>query len=196
MEDKKSNIRLIVIYLVITYFVSGIGYLIWFQPKQNEFAAFIPILGPLFGAITVYCITNRKINLMINKISVSGIITGAFIPVIYVLSLGCIFLITGNQFKSADVTGKEIVILLIQWIFAGVCEEIGWRGVVFPVLNRIVKFSTACIFTGIFWAIWHIPMIYGGIIVTQQPKFMAIFMFCAETIIMSFILGIISRSEM
>ncbi|RMB12711.1 CPBP family intramembrane glutamic endopeptidase [Eilatimonas milleporae] len=40
-------------------------------------------------------------------------------------------------------------------------EEIGWRGFLVPHLMQRVGFAHASVLSGLVWAAWHIPLIYG-----------------------------------
>ncbi len=41
-------------------------------------------------------------------------------------------------------------------------EELGWRGYLFPELNRWLGFQRAALVSGIIWALWHWPLIMWG----------------------------------
>jgi membrane protease YdiL (CAAX protease family) len=38
-------------------------------------------------------------------------------------------------------------------------EEIGWRGLLVPALNRLTGFTGAALISGAVWAVWHYPLI-------------------------------------
>ena len=46
-------------------------------------------------------------------------------------------------------------------------EEIGWRGFAYPVLERLFVPRKACIINCSIWALWHFPIIIGGIYQAQ-----------------------------
>jgi uncharacterized protein len=41
-------------------------------------------------------------------------------------------------------------------------EELGWRGFLFPELNRVLGFHRAALFSGAIWAVWHWPLLLCG----------------------------------
>jgi membrane protease YdiL (CAAX protease family) len=53
-----------------------------------------------------------------------------------------------------------IPVFLIITVQAGIGEEIGWRGVMTPELNKRFKLVPASIITGILWGIWHTPLFF------------------------------------
>lgn len=49
----------------------------------------------------------------------------------------------------------------LGWI---VGEELGWRGFLVWELRKVMPFGAICIFSGLIWAFWHLPLVvtYGG----------------------------------
>jgi len=45
-------------------------------------------------------------------------------------------------------------------ILGGGLEEVIWRFVLNPALERKLSFAVACLITGVIWSIWHLPMFY------------------------------------
>ena len=50
-----------------------------------------------------------------------------------------------------------IVFLQAVFIYGGE-EELGWRGVMQPILEKKIPFPIATVITGTVWGIWHIPL--------------------------------------
>lgn len=50
-----------------------------------------------------------------------------------------------------------IVFLQAVFIYGG-AEELGWRGIMQPILENKFKFPVATVITGTVWGIWHIPL--------------------------------------
>lgn len=50
-----------------------------------------------------------------------------------------------------------IVFLQAVFIYGGE-EELGWRGIMQPILERLLPFPVATVITGTVWGIWHIPL--------------------------------------
>ncbi len=50
-----------------------------------------------------------------------------------------------------------LVFLQAVFIYGGE-EELGWRGIMQPILEKKFKFPIATVITGVVWGIWHIPL--------------------------------------
>jgi CAAX protease family protein len=62
--------------------------------------------------------------------------------------------------------GYISVLMLLPSMITALGEEIGWRGFLVPELADWVGARGACVFSGMVWALWHMPAIlwhgYGG----------------------------------
>lgn len=50
------------------------------------------------------------------------------------------------------------VILVQATVIYGGNEELGWRGVMQPLLYEKLSFPVATLITGVVWGIWHLPL--------------------------------------
>lgn len=50
------------------------------------------------------------------------------------------------------------ILFMPMMIFGGGLEEIGWRGVFQPLLEKHFSFFTATIIEGVIWSVWHLPL--------------------------------------
>ena len=62
-------------------------------------------------------------------------------------------------------------------------EELGWRGVMQPALERAVPFPAAALITGLVWAVWHIPLWFVDGATQQNIPFV---LFAALAVLQSF----------
>lgn len=76
-----------------------------------------------------------------------------FVLIYYVL--GCAI----NGFKFGAPIFMLIVILPMM-LFGGGNEEVGWRMILQPELEKKFGFHVATIFTSIIWWLWHIPIFF------------------------------------
>jgi len=54
----------------------------------------------------------------------------------------------------------QVFTLFPLMIVGGGLEELGWRGVAQPLLQRRWPLLWACILVGIVWALWHLPLFF------------------------------------
>jgi membrane protease YdiL (CAAX protease family) len=71
-------------------------------------------------------------------------------------------------------------------------EELGWRGLLFPELNKNFSFIKAAVISSVFWAVWHLPGMlldnYGAADTPFAFRFtMFVFMIVFTGVIMSWI---------
>jgi len=65
---------------------------------------------------------------------------------------------------------------------AALGEELGWRGFLFPELERMSSFTTASLIGGIVWALWHLPLIlFSDYHSTAPIVFQVVMFFIAVT---------------
>lgn len=50
------------------------------------------------------------------------------------------------------------ILFMPMMIFGGGLEEIGWRAVFQPLLEKHFSFFTAAIIEGVIWSVWHLPL--------------------------------------
>jgi len=54
----------------------------------------------------------------------------------------------------------QMVSVLFMMLFLGPIEELGWRGVAQPLLQRYVAPIWAGLIIGVVWGVWHLPAFY------------------------------------
>lgn len=66
-------------------------------------------------------------------------------------------------------------------------EEIGWRGLLVPELAKMLPFPLVSLFSGLIWALWHMPMIlFSDYNLPGTPKWYAALMFLILAVGISF----------
>ncbi|MDO5559805.1 MAG: CPBP family intramembrane metalloprotease [Oscillospiraceae bacterium] len=192
MTDKKKTVRLTVVFIIITYVISGAGYFLWFGKTKAEAAAFIPVLAPSVAGLCVY---RKNIRADFLKINIKGIFTGIWLIILcYILAVS-MFLISGKHLMKPQIKAPDVVVLFVQWIFAGFCEEFGWRGVLLPLLKKIFTLERACLINGIVWALWHLPLILTANMSKGHSITGGFVLFTITTICLSYIFGLLSESK-
>jgi membrane protease YdiL (CAAX protease family) len=86
-----------------------------------------------------------------------------FVPILYALVAYLLIWVSGYGQFAPDNFQLGIFnflgfYLIYNW-FAGLGEEIGWRGLLVPQLYSKFGFIKTSIISGLIWAIWHFPLI-------------------------------------
>jgi membrane protease YdiL (CAAX protease family) len=66
-------------------------------------------------------------------------------------------------------------------------EELGWRGFLFPELQRMVSFTTASLIGGVVWVLFHLPLILFSDYNSTAPRAFAVVMFFISAIAHTFV---------
>lgn len=77
-------------------------------------------------------------------------------------------------------------ILIYTTFLSGGNEELGWRGIMQPILENRFSFYGATLITGCVWMVWHIPLWFIDGTSQQNINFI---LFSVYGIILSFCLG-------
>lgn len=75
------------------------------------------------------------------------------------------------------------VVLLWSTVFSGGNEELGWRGVLQPELEKKFPFPIATLITGGVWMVWHIPLWF---VTGTSQQGMSFLLFCVYGMLLSF----------
>lgn len=66
-------------------------------------------------------------------------------------------------------------------------EELGWRGFLYPELQRKTSFTTASLIGGLVWALYHLPLILFSDYHSAAPRAFAVAMFFISSIALTFV---------
>lgn len=74
--------------------------------------------------------------------------------------------------------GNLAVFGVLGGLLSGTGEEIGWRGLLFPELEKLFNFNQATLITGAIWTLWHLPLIlFADYITPGIPRWYGVIMF-------------------
>jgi len=161
----------VVVYFALTFLISWTGalavaapHLIRHQPlpKMTGILMFpVMLLGPSLAGIALTRIVDGKsgrrvlFSQMFRAWVPPGWYTALLIPPVLVLTV-LLFLQT---FVSPVYAPNRFFMGILFGIPAGFLEEIGWTGFAFPKLRSQSNGLTPSILLGLFWALWHLPVI-------------------------------------
>jgi membrane protease YdiL (CAAX protease family) len=168
-----------VLYLSSTFLFTWIFWSISFTSNSSSLNAIFRIVGSLMPSLMAIIFTNhfhgrKGLKELLKKLTIWKVnpLFYAFIlfysvASFYIPSFVCI--IAGEDYKiqiknqifgfNLDNPLSLLVCLLVILIFGGpLGEELGWRGFVFPMLQKKYTPLLSGIIVGVIWACWHIPM--------------------------------------
>jgi membrane protease YdiL (CAAX protease family) len=161
----------VVTYFALTFTISWIGalavaapHVIRHQPlpKMTGILMFpVMLLGPSFAGVVLTRIVDGKGGLrdLFSRIFLArvpaGWYTALLIPPVLVLTV-LLFL---ERFASPIYAPNRFFVGILFGIPAGFLEEIGWMGYAFPKMRSQNNGLAPSIVLGLWWALWHIPVI-------------------------------------
>ena len=102
--------------------------------------------------------------------------------VAFILLILPLVFIAGSLIKGGAVLAPlppegvgNFVVILFMMLFLGPIEELGWRGVMQPLLQRHLAPIWAGLIIGITWGLWHLPAFYLSSTVYAEWSFLPFF---------------------
>ena len=155
-------------YLIITFAVSWIcwGTLsilikLDFLKFSHPIATILHIMGGFGPTIATLFVFDEKVTVK----SVANFIFKCKKRTLRYLLLFCFMEIFVIGLSSMQINSAiplyliPIVFLQVVLIYGG-NEELGWRGVMQPIMESKMPFPVATLITGVVWSVWHIPLWY------------------------------------
>lgn len=165
--DKRITINYLILTFLVTYILWGF---IAFACKVGYFQFGTPISMILFAIggnsppIAAYFILKKA-----GKISsVKSFAKEAFAikckPKYYAIIIGFLIIYFGVPALMGGISkGSDLYLSLLSIpiiIFFGGLEELGWRYILQPYLEKEFSFGIATLFTAFIWAVWHLPLFF------------------------------------
>lgn len=84
--------------------------------------------------------------------------------VLFAVLLWAGYSVIGGQetYGIRAVHGVSFWTIALLWLVGAAAEEVGWRGVLQPALEKPLPRWGAGILTGLIWSLWHVPVISSG----------------------------------
>ncbi|SHJ75791.1 hypothetical protein SAMN02745136_00751 [Anaerocolumna jejuensis DSM 15929] len=156
----------------------------------NPIGMILYIFGGISPAICEIVIQKRGCNKQEFKNFLKSIVNPKYSIWLYLYAIGGAILIQGIPV----LTGYSIIkqpfymgfILIVPMVIGGGLEEIGWRGLLQPELEKKLSHFAATLVVGIIWSLWHIPLWFINGTNQQNLNYL---WFCINALTLSFFIG-------
>jgi len=82
---------------------------------------------------------------------------------------------------------SDLTVGVIPNCIAALGEELGWRGFLVPELAKITSFKNVAWISGLIWAFYHFPVIFGADYLGTPPRWSSVVCFTLQITTLSFI---------
>ena len=191
-EIDKRNLKN---YLYITF---GITYIAWGLLAiitQSNILGLETIIGRTFhivGALGPAIASGfylKRNNIKFQHFVFSKKENSSIYFIIHLLAILILFSVSSLELNEVSI--YLMPLFFIQLIFfGGGHEELGWRGILQPLLDKKYTYWQSNLIVGSIWGIWHLPLWF---IVGESHQGFPFILFFIYTLFLSFVLGLLYR---
>lgn len=194
-------------YLLITFFISWLSWGILILLTNLHVINFMSVLGVILFAIGGFGPTISAIMCIEGKLDLKKMLkfifghkkkTVGYILLYIILSIVIVWL--SSQETNPEMVWYALpVVFLVCTFFGGGNEELGWRGTLQPLMEKILSkhiknqalsFVVATLAVGAIWVIWHVPLWF---VAGSQQQGMNFLWFALDALLLSFWLAALYR---
>ena len=186
MINKSSEIKRLVIFLVLSFVLTwipwiilneSIGYSEWFESGHYSFVVFLVTCGPALANVLTRLLTKEgwkdsKLHLRFKGNIKYYVIAWLLVSLISIIS-GLQMTFTYGSFDWAEIMGDgtyrrlvgQILTILTSaplFSFLTFGEEFGWRAYINQKMEPLFGIVGTCVIGGFVWGIWHAPLTING----------------------------------
>jgi membrane protease YdiL (CAAX protease family) len=161
----------------LSWLVLGLGAAFWPGGAGGLLPSWLAAFGPAIAAILVAAITARErgledllSRLFVWRVKITWYLVALFLPLLMVLAAAGLTALLGipttaeapDAARVIDILPELVLALLAGTALGAIVtagEEIGWRGYALPKLQEKRSALVASLIVGVFWWLWHIPLI-------------------------------------
>lgn len=183
------NKKKIITYLIITF---SITYTCWWglalltnlnivNESQGIFTL-IHVIGGFAPTIATICVLPKKTPKEILRFVFSGNKNSFWYLLLFCVIQGAVIGLSSMEINPQMPWYAAPIVLLSATIVGGGNEELGWRGILQPELEKKLPFPLATLITGCIWMAWHIPLWF---VVGTSQQGMNFGLYCIYGLILS-----------
>lgn len=210
LRDKKV-LKLFLIFSLGISFILEIAYIIFNKITGNEYMLFnVAIMWtPAITAIVMAIKYYKNVNMLGVSIGrATPILLGLFLPFVYIfLSYLLSWVILGDKTIGFTALATDLgwkaeskdlpVFYILSHVLVGILpscagafgEELGWRGFMYPIMERVHGRKKALLFSGLIFAGWHLPLFIAGLYPCNTVLWYGIIMFIIYEVVLGVILA-------
>ena len=189
--DKKNLKNYLYFTFGITYIAWGLlaiftqSYIFGLETFIGRTLHIIGALGPAIASGFYLKSNNIKFkHFLFNKRENSSIYF-----IIHMLAILILFSISSLELNGVSIYLMPLFFIQIIF-FGGGHEELGWRGILQPLLDKKYTYWQSNLIVGSIWGIWHLPLWF---IVGESHQGFPFILFFIYTLFLSFVLGLLYR---
>lgn len=185
-------------FIIITFVITGIAWGTLVILTKTGIVLFSHPLGTILHILGGFGPTIAALFVIEEKVTIKSIIKFVFqhkrksviyfwlFAIMEILVIG----VSSGEFNPA-LPWYLMPIVLLQAIFIyGGEEELGWRGIMQPILEEKFNFPIATLITGVVWGLWHVPLWFVD---GSSQQNMSFSFFLVLGVILSFFLAAIYK---
>lgn len=158
------------VYLLSTLAASVV--LLAVQPHSGIDAAALSLVqfGPALGALVTWLMFRKSVGPLLPEavssrrvgLNVAAVVTACV--VLWLLTTVAAVVSGTEMVGPVAVGGVPFVVFVVLQLVGATGEEIGWRGLLQPMLeSRMARFAAISL-TGATWALWHVQAFVAGVV--------------------------------
>ena len=160
------NLKTVVKYLLITFAITyvcwwGVALLVAYTDLVygDALPTVIYVIGNFGPALAALCcIDERPYLRSLKKFLFSYQKRGIWVFLFFVILVALTFGLSSMEWNPQMTALNFVLSLLGSTFIYGGEEELGWRGILQPILSKKITFPLASLACGVIWALWHLPL--------------------------------------
>ena len=208
----KNDSKALRLFLIITFAVSIVIEAVWIYFGEvasemgiSQLLMFIPCI---VAVITSKVYFKKQKVLGFNRCRFGYVVLSVLFPLVYWSLSYCAFWLFSKESFGGDFSllinqaanYKEglsdnaaiiiaLIIMIPVCIISSLGEEVGWRGFMYPTMQKLWGWKKAIIFSGIVWALWHLPLVITELYYNSTSLWFRIPMFFIEVFALTVIIS-------